>query len=518
MRVTHNMMFTNMNANMNNILGNYMESGIQMSSQKRVNRPSDDPTSTVRIFDYRASIVANDTFINNSKEADSWLKSTDGALQQAQGILTRITELAEQASTGTITSENRMQISFELEQLFDQLINIANTEYNGTHIFSGHKTDIPAYQRGLGIMTETAEFQGKTPVVNGSLPQTAMVRFPQDGQIGGNVDIQYEYSKDGGKTWVTKTLNAGDTTLDLDGATIDYPEAKNNPIDVHAYNAAESTSPTNGSMLYVRRTAYYQGDDNDNPPEVDIFGASIGNAEAQGNFKTDVQIKFPQNVDLNKDGTVEFLYSTDNGLTWQTGKATTTAPAPGGAVKPLRVVVPGGYIDVEAAANANGIISAGDQFVVRPNRAQETGFEIAPGDFVEVTNDGKDIFGGQYKGKGDKYAKPVEGPNIFETISDLIAYTQTNNQDGCGRSLEAMRKMSEHLLTGLARVGGKSNRVTVNVSVMENHRDNQTTRMSNIEDANLTDLLNKISKQQLSYQAVLQSSSMIMKMNLMNFI
>ncbi len=511
MRITHNMMFSNMTSNMNTILGNYMESGIQMSSQKRVNRPSDDPTSTVRIFDYRASIVANDTFINNSKEADSWLKSTDGALQQAQGILTRITELAEQASTGTITPENRMQISFELEQLFDQLMNIANTEYNGTHIFSGHKTDIPAYQRGLGIMTETAEFKGANAVVNGSVPQTTMVRFPQDGQIGGNANLTYEYSKDGGKTWVTKTLNAGDTTLDLDGATIDYPDAKKNPIQVHAYDANQLTSPTNGSMLYVRRSAYYQGDDNDNPPEVDIFGASIGKAEAQGNFKTDVQIKFPKDVDLTKDGTVEFLYSTDNGLTWQTGKATTTQ-----GKNSLRVVVPGGYIDVEAAAN--GKINAGDQFVVRPNRAQETGFEIAPGDFVEITNDGKDIFGGMYKGKGDKYAKVVEDPNIFETISNLIAYAQTNNQDGCGQSLEDMRKMSEHLLTSLARVGGKSNRVTVNTSVMENHRDNQTTRMSNIEDANLTDLLNKISRQQLTYQAVLQSSSMIMRMNLLNFI
>ncbi len=511
MRVTHNMMFTNMNANMNNILGNYMESGIQMSSQKRVNRPSDDPTSTVRIFDYRASIVANDTFINNSKEADSWLKSTDGALQQAQGILTRITELAEQASTGTITYENRMQISFELEQLFGQLINIANTEYNGTHIFSGHKTDIPAYEKGLGIMTETPEFQDITFDVKGSVPQTTMIRFPQDGQIGGNAALDYEYSKDGGKTWVTKTLAAGDTVLDLDGATVNFAEGPM-PVDVKAYDGGP-TSPTNGSMLYVRQTAFYQGDDNDNPPEVDIFGGSIGNANAQGNFKTDVQIKFPKDVDLNKNGTVEFLYSTDNGLTWQTGKATTTQGS-----NSLRVVVPGGYIDVEAAANANGIISAGDQFVVRPNRAQETGFEIAPGDFVEVTNDGKDIFGGQYKGKGDNFAKPVEGPNIFETISNLIAYTQTNNQSGCGQSVEDMRKMSEHLLTSLARVGGKSNRVTVNVSVMENHRDNQTTRMSNIEDANLTDLLNKISKQQLSYQAVLQSSSMIMKMNLMNFI
>lgn len=515
MRITHNMMFSNMNANMNTILSDYMESGIQMSSQKRVNRPSDDPTSTVRILDYRASIVANDTFINNSKEADSWLKSTDGALQQAQGILTRVTELAEQAATGTLTPENRMQISFELEQLFDQLINIANTEYNGTHIFSGHKTHTPAYQKGLGIMTETTEFQNVTFDVKGSVPQTAMVRFPADGQIppAAGATLDYEYSKDGGKTWETGQLQAGQTTLELGGATINFADGTNPPVQVHAYDKDVTTSPSNGSMLYVRPTAYYQGDDNDNPPEVDIYGGSIGNAVAQGNFKNDVQIKFPQDIDLTKGGTVDFLYSTDNGITWQTGKATTTA---GG--NSVRVVVPGGYIDVEADRNANGIIKANDQFVVRPNRAQETGFEIAPGDYVEVTNDGKDIFGGQYKDKNADYATAVGGQaNIFETISNLIAYTQTNNQDGCSQSVEDMRKMSEHLLTSLARVGGKSNRVTVNVSVMENHKDNQTTRMSNIEDANLTDLLNKISKQQLTYQAVLQSSSMIMKMNLLNF-
>lgn len=513
MRITHNMMFSNMNANMNTILSDYMESGIQMSSQKRVNRPSDDPTSTVRILDYRASIVANDTFINNSKEADSWLKSTDGALQQAQGILTRITELAEQSATGTLTYENRMQISFELEQLFDQLINIANTEYNGTHIFSGHKTHTPAYQKGLGIMTETAEFQNVTFDVKGSVPQTTMVRFPADGEIppAAGATLDYEYSKDGGKTWDTGTLQAGQTMLELGGATINFADGTTPPVQVHAYDSGLTTSPSNGSMLYVRPTAYYQGDDNDNPPEVDIYGGSIGAAVAQGNFKNDVQIKFPHDVKTDVDGTVDFLYSTDNGITWQTGKATTTAGSTS-----VRVVVPGGYVDVEAAAN--NTINANDQFVVRPNRAQETGFEIAPGDYVEVTNDGKDIFGGQYKDKNADYATAVGGQaNIFETISNLIAYTQTNNQDGCSQSVEDMRKMSEHLLTSLARVGGKSNRVTVNVSVMENHKDNQTTRMSNIEDANLTDLLNKISKQQLTYQAVLQSSSMIMKMNLLNF-
>lgn len=510
MRITHNMMFSTMTQNMNSILSDYMNTGIQMSTQKRVNSPSDDPTGTVQILNYRASIVANETYINNSQEASAWLASTDGALQQAQTILTRVTELAEQAATGTITSDNRMQISSELEQLFEQLINIANTEYNGTHMFAGHKTDSSAYEKGLGIMTENPEFDGITFEVLGEIPQTAMIRFPADGQIGGAADLEYEYSKDGGKTWVTKTLNAGDTTLELDGCTVNLAEGAL-PVNVTAYNPDTPTSPTNGSMLYVRPSAYYVGDDNDFPPEVDVYGSSIGNTDAQGIFKSDVQIKFTDHVSVNQNGTVEFQYSTDNGLTWTTGTATTAAGSDS-----VRLVVPGGYVDVEAADGAG--IAAGSQLVVRPNRAEEQGYEIAPGDFVQITNDGKDIFGGLYKDKNSNYATPAADPNIFETISDLIAYCQTDNQNGCSQSVEDLRTMSEHLLTKLAEVGGKSNRVEVNITVMQTHKDNQTIRKSNIEDADLTTLLNDITKQQVTYQAVLQSSSMIMNMSLLDYL
>lgn len=511
MRITHNMMYSTMTQNMNNILSDYMNTGIQMSTQKRVNNPSDDPTGMVQILNYRASIAANETYINNSQEASSWLASTDGALQQAQTILTRVTELAEQAATGTISPENRMQISSELNQLFEQLINIANTEYNGTHMFAGHKTEGPAYSIKLGVMTENAEFDNVTFDVQGELPQTAMIRFTQDGEIGGAADLEYQYSKDGGKTWVTKTLNAGDTTLELDGCLVNLAEGT--PVNVTAFNPDEPTSPHNGSMLYVRRSALYIGDDNDFPPELDIFGNSInaGATSAQGIFKSDVQIKFPQDVTVSQDGTIEFLYSTDNGITWQTSKATTTAGS-----NSVRLVVPGGYVDV-AAQNGTSI-SAGSQLVVRPNRAEEQGYEIAPGDFVQITNDGKDIFGGLYKDKNSDYAKPVAEPNIFETISDLIAYCQTDNQNGCSQSVEDMRKMSEHLLTKLAEVGGKSNRVEVNMNVMQTHKSNQTIRKSNIEDADLSQLLNDITKQQVTYQAVLKSSSMIMNMSLLDYV
>lgn len=507
MRVTHNMMYSSMTQNMNNILSDYMNTGIQMSTQKRINNPSDDPTGYYQVLKYRASIVANDTYINNSQEAASWLASTDGALQQAQTILTRLSELAEQAATGTITAENRMQISSEVRQLFEQLVNIANTEYNGTHIFAGHKIDGPAYQIGLGVMTQNPEFDGTEFDVEGQLAGTSMIRFSTGGQIGVD-EIEYEYSNDGGKTWVKKTLAAGSSTLDIDGAMVNV---HGNPT-VTAFDPDKEAGPNNGSMLVVRPSAVYVGDDNDYPPAIDIYGDSINNITAQGVFKNDVQVKFPQDVTVSQDGTIEFQYSTDNGLTWQTGKATTNQGS-----DTVRLVIPGGYVDVQAKNGTS--ISAGSQFVVRPNRAQEQGFEIASGDFVEITNDGKDIFGGLYQDKNSSYMKPVSGqPNIFETISDFYAYCQTNNQDGCAQTVEDLREMSEHLLTQLAAVGGKSNRVEVNMTVMQTHKDNQATRKSNIEDADLTDLLNTISKQQVTYQAVLQSSSMIMNMSLLNYL
>ncbi len=521
MRITHNMMYSSMTKNMNSILSDYMNYGVQMSTQKRVNNPSDDPTGTVHVLKYRASITMNERYIDNSKEAGAWLKSTDGALQQTQTILTRIRELAEQAATQTDSPENRLQISYEIKEQFKQLINIANTEYNGTHLFSGHKTTSPAYTQALGVMTKNEEFNDVVFDVQGGVSQTAMIRFPADGQIGGAADLEYEFSRDGGATWIRKTLAAGDTSLDIDGTVVNVvlPEVKPStnpptytPVDVKAYDANLETNPTNGSMLYIRESAKYLGDDNDYPPEVDVFGKSIdANSTAQGIFKTDVQIKFPEGASVGQDGTINFTYSTDHGLTWQTGKATTSAGS-----DTVRVVVPGGYVDVKAA---NGVsIDPEAQLVVRPNRAEEIGFEIASGDFVEVTNDGKDIFGGIYQAKGSEYATPVENPNLFETISDLIAYCETNNLDGCGQSVEDLRKMSEHLLTKLAQVGGKSNRVEANLTVLTTHKLNQTERMSNIEDVDLPTLLNNITKQQVTYQGVLQTSSMIMNMSLLNYI
>ena len=140
MRVAQRSMYNSFVSNMNRTLANYMESNIQSSSQKKVNRPSDDPVGMARVLNYRSAIARNRQYENNTHDAAAWLRSTDSAMTQAQTILASLQEKAEQLATGTVTSENRKQTSHEIRQLFEQLVNIANTQYGDEHLFAGHKT------------------------------------------------------------------------------------------------------------------------------------------------------------------------------------------------------------------------------------------------------------------------------------------------------------------------------------------------------------------------------------------
>lgn len=530
MRIAQRSMYKSFITGMNKNLSDYMESNIQSSSQKRINRPSDDPIGMTRVLAYRASIQQNKQYEINSQDVSSWLSSTDSALTQAQVILSKIKEKAEQASTGTVTSEQRLIIAGEVRELFGQLINLSNTGFAGQKLFAGHKYNQNAYEQGLGITTQDPNLQTATRVdgsdspiawdVQGAATRTIMVRFDDSGDIGGPVDLDYSFSKDGGETWTTKTLLAGDTTLDLDGATITMPKAGSNPTDlqanlhVDAYDPDQPTAMNNGTMLFVRPTAYYQGDTNDLPPTVDIYGSSrLSSVNAYGSFATDVRIRMDSAADPSAAGTASYSYSTDNGITWVTAEAATTNA--GGTF--VRLQIPGGYVDV--APLPGQLIEEGQQFVVRPRRS-ELGVEISEGEFMSTTNCGKDIFGGVYNKNGEAVATAAEGgaKNIFETISNFIAWAESGIQGGCQQVLDDLTTSMEGLTTKIAGIGGKINRVSLNLSILESNRDDKTSRMSKIEDADLTELLTRITQQQLAYQTVLQSSSMIMQLNLAKFL
>ncbi len=524
MRVTQRTMYNGFVNNMQGTLAQFMESNIQGGTQKRVNRPSDDPAGTALILNTRQDIANTKQYQKNVDTATGWLSLADQTLLNVSTTLTELKGLAEQAATGTMTAENRKQVCYEIRQLFGTLLNLSNTEFEGNSIFAGHKIDQNAYEEALAVTSKDTNVTGSFNVTGKAENSIVVQIVPNAGGAAGdtvtvnagtpptvNGDLSYRWSSDGGNTWNTGTIpNGADAKISMNGVEVTLAAGTYTAADT----SADVKSTGNGTTFYVRPTAVYQGDDGDMPPETDIFGGPTGMAATtSGTFNRNVQVRVDKGANLHNGGeTLEYSYSTDNGTTWIKASAQTPNPANGS----VRLLVPGGYMDLTTAATdaTTQTVSAGTQFIIHPKRAS-LDYEIMQGSYMSVNNVGKDIFGGMYEGKA---AYGGDDRNMFEVVGKLIGYCETNNQEGIQECLDALTTAQKNIETQNARIGGLENRLSLAKDFLSFQKIDQEDRLSYTEDIDLTELLNNLARQELAYNTVLKSSSMIMQLNLTKFI
>ena len=512
-RVTQSSMYNTMVGQMQKNLSAYMESNEQGSTQKKINRPSDDPAGIYRVLMTRDDISDTKQYQSNCDTAEGWLKLADDVLgTQLSTTMTKLKSLMEQAATGT-TANQRTLIASEAKEIFGQILNLSNTQFNDKSIFAGQRYDQNAFEQSLGLTswdtTWNSDISKGNYTIEGASNTSMMVQFTSTGTLGADA-LTYRWSKDGGTTWTDETVAATSRTLVADGVTITMKQN----MAVTAADTSLGAGANNGTLVYIRPTAVYQGDDNDPPPEMTVMGGPSGlQTKAYGAFGNNVLVRIDADpsVDLSTTGTpFTYSYSLDSGSTWVTATAQT---AGGGKV---RLPVPGGYMDLDAAGPppaASTIIDKGTQVLIHPARAN-LNLEIMKGTYIAANNVGKDIFGGYYDGK-----PAIEGnANLFEIAGDFISYCENNNQEGCQKSLAAIEAAQQNILSQAARIGGLENRVSMAKDVLSFQKVDQEERLSYTEDIDLTDLLAKLTRQQLTYQTVLQSSSMIMQMSLAKYL
>lgn len=497
MRVSHRNIYANMLNYMNHSLTGLVELNLKASSQKEINRPSDNPIGMARVLSYRDNIKSLEQYRTNVDTAQGWLRLADENLMQVSTILVRLKELAQQGATGTFSGDNREQISYEVRQLYEQLIMLSNASYEGKYIYSGHKIDTPAFRQALFAQSNgNGTLDGNIVSVEGGTSGTVLVQFLDDDVISNQP--AFRYSNDGGKSWRNDGSYDPPTlpntqVLVMGGIRVTV----NDTANVVATNLADFND-TSGSWLWVRPTAVYQGDDEDQI-SIEYFGATGVIPAASGFFRNNVMVR----IDA-VGASIGYSYSTDGGQNWTTGN---TAPAG----PPASLSVPGGFLEL-----TGGVVpDVNDQFVIRPNRALMH-VEISQNETIQINNIGKDVFGGLYNGQPVDLGKP--GSNLFETVGRLVGYLETNTQQGAQQALEELEDAHKYITTYLAGVGARENRLALTDSVLYGLKLNAQERKSKIEDVDVAELMTKMAMQQITYEAVLKSSSTIMRMSLVNYL
>ena len=145
MRISTMMMFNNIVSNLAKATERTQEIQEVITSMKKINRLSDDPVGISKVVDYESHLSKLGQYKENITYGNSWLSMTDSVLLDMQNLVTEAKTIAIAQSTETATSETRQQAAVAVRNLYEQMINFANTKLGGSYIFGGSLTNSPPF-------------------------------------------------------------------------------------------------------------------------------------------------------------------------------------------------------------------------------------------------------------------------------------------------------------------------------------------------------------------------------------
>jgi flagellar hook-associated protein 3 FlgL len=192
MRITQKMMSNIFVNNLRNQTRGILERQEQISNQKRINRPSDDPAGMARVLRGRSALAAVDQYSGNIKQTKSRVEFTEEILKLADDLVQRARRTAEENSGDSVTSEQRALAAEGIKETYDQLMQIANSRFGDRYIFGGHQTLAPPFSRDDQFAIDYAGDDGnyRVPIAEG-----VEIALDADGEnffqdeLGGGVDI-----------------------------------------------------------------------------------------------------------------------------------------------------------------------------------------------------------------------------------------------------------------------------------------------------------------------------------------
>jgi len=142
MRITNRIMENNSlyNINNNKILQDKLST--QMSTTKKLTRPSDDPVTAIRALRLRTSVSElTQYYEKNAPDADSWLSITEGALSTNAEVLTDLVKKAGKAANKEKRVEDLNILLQEMKTLRNEYYSTGNVDFAGRYVFTGYRTN-----------------------------------------------------------------------------------------------------------------------------------------------------------------------------------------------------------------------------------------------------------------------------------------------------------------------------------------------------------------------------------------
>lgn len=136
------------NTMLNHILNTesrYYDLSQEAASGLKVSEPSDDPSAAKSLINIKTQLNQLNGYLGNMSVSQNELNVLDDTMGNLTDLIDKATSLSTEAANGTYSEKNMDNIKVQIDQIIESVVDLANTQYNGTYIFAGTRTDTKPY-------------------------------------------------------------------------------------------------------------------------------------------------------------------------------------------------------------------------------------------------------------------------------------------------------------------------------------------------------------------------------------
>ena len=518
MRITNKIMQNNSlyNINNNKILQDKLST--QMSTQKAITRPSDDPVVAIRALRLRSSVSElTQYYKKNAPDAQSWIEVTGKGLSTVTDILTDMNKQANKGANKDYTSSELSIIVKQLQSLRDEFYATGNLDYAGRYVFTGYRTDT--------TMTFT----------KGEVEETKPdYVIHEQGTMADFDSINYTY------------------TANLDGMNASNYDKK----DVIEQDVV------NGDIHRIR-LAYNQVERFDGIQLVDKDGKKQTYTADTVSTTADPD-PYKTSQDANKAGTSKIVFVPETGEVLFSDKAYETMNTAAGAISGSETEIrmnykkskwevgdlrPEHYFACEGTTTKNGVaktVSYNEEYLEGKKEKQSIEYDVGYNQKIEVNTTADEVFNHNLDRDVDDLVTALaslekiestrtdlkkvlsgldEGTEDYKKVQTKLeaadkafSYIRENIHDLMQHTITSTQQYLDDTNVAITDNGTRESRLDLISNRLMDQQTTFKTLQSENEDVDIADVTIQLTSTKLTYDAALMATGKIMQTSLMNYI
>tara|TARA_R110002167_G_scaffold31464_20_gene103310 strand:- start:2542 stop:3765 length:1224 start_codon:yes stop_codon:yes gene_type:complete len=235
--------------------GNLSDVQTQLSSGKKLLRPSDDPVGAAQVIRLTEEVDLIAQYKKNSNVLTNSLEQEETVLSSINTAVNRARVLMVQSGNGVLNSNDRKAIAIEMEQIRDQVFDLMNTRNaGGDYIFAGYQSESPAFELNQSATGNKYTFAGDSGASEIKISNTVTIQANNSGKdVFENVlaRLNSTITSSSGVTSASSSVTQQSTYDKFHSANYDAVNAANNAyqVTVLAGNQVQVTQVASGNII-----------------------------------------------------------------------------------------------------------------------------------------------------------------------------------------------------------------------------------------------------------------------------